>query len=231
VPPAPTARVNDYAGLLASGERARLEQRLADGERATGVQVVVAIFSALDGESLEDVSIRLAERWRIGQKGLDNGAILLVFVRDRKLRLEVGYGLEPTIPDAVAGRIVRDVIAPRFREGHHAAGLESGVEEIYARIGGPGAPARAPARAPSRSTGLGLLFIFVVLASLIGGAVLTARRVSRRLYTLGPDGWYVPPIPPPWSGGGGWRGGSWGSGGGFGGGGGAFGGGGASGDW
>src|SRR5919204_445159 len=82
-----------------------------------------AIFPSLEGESLEDFSIKLAERWRAGQKGLNNGVILVVFARDRKLRFEVGYGLEPVVPDIVAGQIIRDVIAPRFREGNYAAGL------------------------------------------------------------------------------------------------------------
>jgi uncharacterized protein len=230
VPPAPTARVNDYAGLLKNDERGRLERRLADGEGATGAQVVMAIFASLEGESLEDFSVRLAERWRVGQKGLDNGVILLVFVRDRKLRLEVGYGLEPLIPDAVAAGIVRDVIAPRFREGRYAAGLESAVEEIYARIARPGA---APGSGGSASrTGLpvaALVFLAIVIGSLVAGSYATTRRLrQRRRYTLGPNGWYVPTIPPT---GGGWGGGGFSTGGGFSGGGGGFGGGGASGDW
>src|SRR5262245_64035857 len=96
--------------------------------------MVVALFRSLQGESLDDFSIRLAERWRIGQKGLDNGVILLVFVDDRKLRLEVGYGLEPVLPDAVAGRIIRDTIAPQFRERRYTAGLEAAVDAVFARI-------------------------------------------------------------------------------------------------
>ncbi len=106
IPPAPTARVNDYAGLLAAADRARLEALLTERERATGAQMVIAIFRSLEGESLEDFSIRLAERWRVGQRGLDNGVILLVFLDDRRVRLEVGYGLEPVLPDAVASRII-----------------------------------------------------------------------------------------------------------------------------
>ena len=85
MPPAPTARVNDYASALPEAARARLERILADGEQATGAQVVMAIFPALEGENLEDFSIRLAERWRIGRKGLDDGVIVLVFIQDRKV--------------------------------------------------------------------------------------------------------------------------------------------------
>ena len=227
MPPAPAARVNDYAGLLGSEERARLEARLAEGERATGAQVVVAIFPALEGESLEDFSVRLAERWRIGQKGLDNGAILLAFVRDRTLRLEVGYGLEPLLPDAEAGRIIREVVAPRFRESRYAAGLGSAVEAIYGRIAQPGAASRStPKGWPPFAV---VIFLAIVIGSLVAASYATVRRVRpRRLYTLGPDGWYVPTIPPT---GGGWRGGGFPRGGGFSGGGGSFGGGGASGNW
>jgi uncharacterized protein len=107
---------------------------LAEGERATGAQVVVAVFPSLDGESLEDFSIRLAEKWRVGRKALDDGAIILVFVADRKVRIEVGYGLEGAVPDIVAGRIIRESIAPRFREGRYDAGLEAAARAIYAQV-------------------------------------------------------------------------------------------------
>jgi uncharacterized protein len=85
--------VNDYAGVLDAAARGQLESRLAAGEGATGVQVVMAVFPSLEGESLEDFSIRLAEKWRVGDKRLDNGVIMLLFVRERRVRIEVGYGL------------------------------------------------------------------------------------------------------------------------------------------
>ncbi|PYO26898.1 MAG: hypothetical protein DMD86_18910, partial [Candidatus Rokuibacteriota bacterium] len=116
VPPPPDRRVNDYAGVLAPAERERLEQKLIQRERGASNQVVVAIFRSLEGESLEDFSIRLAQAWRVGRKGLDNGVILLVFIDDRKMRIEVGYGLEGNLTDAVSSSILRDVVAPRFRE-------------------------------------------------------------------------------------------------------------------
>jgi uncharacterized protein len=205
-----------------------LEERLAGGERATGAQMVIAIFPSLAGESLEDVSIRLAERWRIGRQGLDNGVILLAFVRDRQLRLEVGYGLEPVIPDAEAGRIIGEVISPRFREGRYADGLQAAADAIYGRIARPAAP-------PPRRDGAGegqlataaVLVMLAVIAVMMIGAFATSRRLNRRRgYTLGPGGRYIPPTSMGW--------GSWGrggGGGGFSGGGGSFGGGGASGRW
>lgn len=190
--------------------------------------MVIAIFRSLEGESLDDYSIRLAERWRIGQKGLDNGVILLAFVQDRQIRLEVGYGLESVIPDAVAGQIIREVLAPRFREGRYAAGLEDAVRAVYARV----SPGAQPRRAERDGT-WPLLFpisfvVLVILVMLLSGMKWAGHaqelRRGRRGYTAGRGGWSVPPIFSGW-GGGGWGGG------GFSGGGGSFGGGGASGQW
>lgn len=221
--------MNDYAGLLRPTEREGLESRLAERERATGAQVVVAIFRSLEGESLEDFSIRLAQQWRIGQKSLDNGVILLVFVNDRKVRLEVGYGLEPVIPDIVAGALIRDTLAPRFREQRYAAGIEAATDAIYARISGEAAPP-TPGRRPARTgvdpaTALLMLLIFGVF----GVAILSAMRNAGRGYTAGRGGWRSQP--PIFYGGRGWSGWSGRGGGGFSGGGGRFGGGGASGSW
>jgi uncharacterized protein len=234
IPAAPTARVNDYAGLLPPDERARLESFIADRERATGAQVAIAMFRSLEGGSLEDVSIKLAEKWRIGQKGLDNGVIIVVFVEDRKIRIEVGYGLEPVVPDIVAGQIVRDVIAPRFRERRYTEGLESAVREIYSRVeSGPKALARgAPAKPAAKQSWpiAGFIFLIVIIVIVLGMEASRSRRfVSGRGYTGGSGGWIPPIIFPGW--GGGSRGGGGGGGDIFSGGGGGFGGGGASGEW
>ncbi|MBI1736875.1 MAG: TPM domain-containing protein [Candidatus Rokubacteria bacterium] len=221
VPAAPTARVNDYAGLLAPDDRQRLESLIAERERATSAQMAIAIFRALDGASLEDFSIRLAERWRIGQKGLDNGVILVVFVDDRRVRMEVGYGLEAVIPDIVAGRIVSEAIAPRFREQRYAAGLQAAVREVYSRVETGPQPGDRGRRVVSTPLA-GFLLLIVVIALLLGFEASRSRRfVGRRGYTAGRGGWAGPIIFP-----GGRHGGGWG-----GGGGGRFGGGGASGSW
>lgn len=238
LPAAPTARVNDYAGLLAAADRQRLESAMAARERATGAQMAIAIFRSLATvrlrggaapSTIEEFSIKLAEQWRIGQKGLDNGVILVLFVDDRKLRLEVGYGLEAVVPDIEAGRIIREVIAPPFREQRYAAGLEAAVQAVYARI--ETGPEKAQARrAPTRGswplTGFGFLIVIVVILLAVE-ASRSRRFVGRRGYTAGHGGWSGPIFFP---GGGGGRGGG-GSGGGFSGGGGNFGGGGASGSW
>ena len=90
LPPRPDAHVNDYASVLSSAERQALERSLTEREAATGAQMVIAIFPSLEGESLEDYSVRLAQQWRVGQKALDNGVVLLVFLKERKIRMEVG---------------------------------------------------------------------------------------------------------------------------------------------
>ena len=233
IPPAPDARVNDYALVLGAGDRQALKRRLTEQENATGTQMVIAIFRSLEGESLEDYSIRLAQQWRIGQKKLDNGVILLVFLAERKVRLEVGYGLEPVVTDAVAAQIIRESIGPRFREGRYAAGLDAAVNAVYARIrpGGAGQAKAAPARGGPSLPVVGFFGILGVIAFILFREAFSAQRVARRNgYTAGGRGWHAPVIfPAPWGGGG--FGGGGGGGGGFSGGGGSFGGGGASGDW
>jgi uncharacterized protein len=208
---------------------------LTERERATGAQMVIAIFPSLEGESLEDFGIRLAERWRVGDKKLDNGVILLMFVQERRIRLEVGYGLEPVLPDAVASQIIREQIGPRFREGRWADGLTAAVDAVFARIDTRGATPPPPARHAFgvSPTTLGLLVVFGLVGLML--AREAARGGGRRnAYSAGGRrGWdtptvFLPPMGGRWGGGGG--GGS-GGGGGFSGGGGSFGGGGASGDW
>jgi uncharacterized protein len=225
--------VNDYARLLPADAHQRLETRLADREQATGAQMVLAIFPSLEGESLEDFSIRLAQQWRVGQKSLDTGVILLVFVQERRVRLEVGYGLEPVVTDAVAAQIIRESIAPRFREQRYAAGLEAAVEAVYARIekrGVPPAPRHAFGVSPWT---LGVLAIFGFIGLMLAREA-SGGRARRHGYTAGGRrGWDSPSVivPPLFGGWGGGRGGGGGDSGGFTSGGGSFGGGGASGEW
>jgi uncharacterized protein len=226
--------VNDYARLLSADARQRLETRLAQREQATGAQMVIAIFRSLEGENLEDFGIRLAEQWRVGQKGLDNGVILLVFVQERRVRAEIGYGLEPVLTDAVAAQIIREAIAPPFREQRYAEGLEAAADAVYARIESRGAAA-ASRRVRVSPWTLGILAIFGIIALiLVRDAMSTGGRARRSGYTAGGRrrGWDSPSVivPPMWGGWGGGRGGG-GGGGGFSPGGGGFGGGGARGSW
>jgi uncharacterized protein len=224
--------VNDYAGVLDAAARRQLEGRLAAGEGATGVQVVAAVFPSLEGEALEDFSIRLAEKWRVGDRRLDRGVIVLVFVRDRRVRVEVGYGLEAELTDAVVSQIIRDRMAPAFRDGRYAAGLTAAAEAIFARVPSRGAPPAPPGGVFGVS---GWTLGLVVLGVLVGLYLLREAMGAGRGhgYTAGGRrGWsssgpiFIPPLGGGWGGGGGRSGG-----GGFTPGGGSFGGGGASGEW
>jgi uncharacterized protein len=130
IPARPDGYVTDRADLLSIETRKKIEQILHDYERQTTNQVVVATFSSLEGESLEDFSIRLAEVWKIGQKGRDNGVILLIFKEERKMRIEVGYGLEGVFPDALAGQVIQTVIGPYFKRGDFDGGVSAGIQAI-----------------------------------------------------------------------------------------------------
>ncbi|MFO1519317.1 MAG: TPM domain-containing protein [bacterium] len=222
IPPKPEGRVSDYAGMLDAASRGELEQKLKDFEDATSNQVIVAIFPSLEGESLEDFSIHLADRWKVGQKGRDNGVILLIFKNDRQLRIETGYGLEGALPDAVGKSIIQDVIVPRFKEGDFKGGIFAGVDAIFEATKGEyhAKPHQDGLPLPPWVVILLIFFLFMLfnyLAKRAGG--------GRGIGTFSSGGFS-----------GGWSSGSdssWSSSSGsdFSGGGGSFGGGGASGSW
>ncbi|MGB5231580.1 MAG: TPM domain-containing protein [Desulfoprunum sp.] len=135
VPPL-EGRVNDYAAMLAPATVDQLERSLAAFEQEQSTQIVVLTVASLSGDSLEDFSLRVAESWKIGRKGLDNGALLLIARDDRKIRIEVGYGLEGRLTDLAAGRIIRDVITPQFRNGSFDQGVINGVTVMMAAVKG-----------------------------------------------------------------------------------------------
>jgi uncharacterized protein len=160
--------VNDYAAILTPATRSHLEQALAAFETAESTQIVVLTIPSLEGESIEAYCLRVAEKWRIGQEKLDNGAILLIAKNDRKLRIEVGYGLEGRLTDLLAGRIIRDIIAPYFKAGDFDQGVLSGVQAMMAAVKGEFeeiAPARQkqPGKRPLDGLPIALVaFIFLV---------------------------------------------------------------------
>ena len=226
VPSAPQGRVSDYAGALTVDQRRDLEEKLARFEGETGNQIAVVIIPTLAGDSLEDYSIRLAEKWRIGRKGRDSGVILLIAMQDRKIRIEVGYGLEGMLPDSLAGEIIRQEITSRFRQGQFYQGIQAGVDAIMAATKGEYRPA------PRTGRGGGSLSWFWVILFVLFVLSITANNFRRRPPYLRRGGRVVVGGPFWWDGGfgrGGFGGG--GIGGGFSGGGGGFGGGGASGGW
>lgn len=217
IPEKPKGRVSDYTGLLTDEQTVRLDAQLQRYEEATTNQIAVAIFKSLQGESLEDFSIRLAEKWKIGTRK-DNGVILLVFLDDRKIRIDVGYGLEGSLTDATSSSIIRNDIAPNFRQGDYYAGIEAGVEKIIEATKGE---YKTEPNDEQKGTGwknLLILALLFIILPFFGAPILAGRR---RYYTVGSGGW----------GSGGNYSGGGSSGGGFSGGGGSFGGGGASGGW
>jgi uncharacterized protein len=224
VPERPEGRVTDRTGTLTRDQIQTLEKKLSAFEKETTNQIAVLLIPSLEGDSLEDYSIRLAEKWKIGQQGRNNGVILLIVKNDRKLRIEVGYGLEGALPDALAGTIIRNEIAPRFKAGQFSQGVEAGIDSIIAATKGEYKAGPKKTRSQIDSW-----IPFLVVGAFIVFFMLAASQTRRRHYHSGGSrGWN--------SGGGFWSGGSsWGGGGsdsgGFSGGGGDFGGGGASGDW
>ena len=152
VPPL-KGRVNDDAGMLSPTTRQSLERNLEALERTETTQIVVLTVASLAGDSLEAFSLRVVEQWQIGQKDFDNGVLLLIVQRDRKLRIEVGYGLEGRLTDLVAGRIIRNVMVPRFRAGQFDQGVLDGVNAMIAAVKGEFETAAAPA--PPRPPGAG----------------------------------------------------------------------------
>lgn len=131
-----SGRVNDYAGILSPATVQHLSQLLKEHEDSTSNQVVVLTVTSLEGDVLEEYSIRVVENWKLGQKGKDNGVLLLVARDDRKVRIEVGRGLEGDLTDATCGAIIRREIIPRFKQGDYDAGVTGGVEAVLAAIGG-----------------------------------------------------------------------------------------------
>jgi uncharacterized protein len=242
-PPAPKLYFNDYAGLVSAADAQRLNEKLARFDEQSSNQVLVAVYPELPSPSMEDFTIRAAEAWKAGRGKLDNGVVFFVFVKDRKMRMEVGYGLEGALPDATAKRIIEEQVSPAFREGQYARGLEAGVDAIIAVTRGE-YQAEAPRRPSTRSGGASLLILLILLVPLFVVSQFLARRGPASFDSTGFD------RQAPWGmgspyrrrrrrrttywggGGGGWGGGGGGGfGGGFSGGGGSFGGGGASGSW
>jgi uncharacterized protein len=171
-----TARVNDYANLIPQDQRQRIEAQLAQFEQQTGNQVAVLTIDSLDGEAIEDYANRVARAWALGQKGKDNGALLLVARQDRKMRIEVGYGLEPVLTDLQTSVIQNEVIIPYFKRGDFGGGIEAGVNAILSTIQGK-AVEPAPVEEPSGrgSGGPPSIFLFI-LFFVLGPFLLNAIR-------------------------------------------------------
>ncbi|HEX9943219.1 MAG TPA: TPM domain-containing protein [Thermoanaerobaculia bacterium] len=173
-----TGRVNDYANLIPPDQRQRIEAKLAQFEQQTGNQVAVLTIDSLDGEDLESYSHKVASTWALGQKGKDNGVLLLVSKGDRKMRIEVGYGLEPVLTDLQTSIIQNEVIIPHFKQGDFGGGIEAGVDAILSTIQGQEvqpAPAQEPPAGGGRGGGDWIGFLLFALFA-VGPFLLNAIR-------------------------------------------------------
>ena len=209
--PALTGRVNDYAGMISAPVKADLQTKLKQFETAESTQIVILTVQSLKGDPIEDFSIKVAEAWKIGQKGKDNGVLLIVSKDDHKVRIEVGYGLEGKLTDLMAGRIVRDEIVPAFKAGRFDEGFTKGVIAIIAAAHGEYKANPRTQRNGDKPSMTLLLIIFAV--------IYVVYQIFRRFFWGGSGGGFFG------GGGGGSNDDN------FSGGGGSFGGGGSSGDW
>ncbi len=216
-------QVNDWGDLLSSTQERQLEQALIQYEAESSNEIVVATFSSLEDENLEDVSERMFSTWNLGKSGKDNGVLLSIFKNERKIRIEVGYGLEGALPDITAGKIIRNDIGPYFKAGRWYEGIVAGLQGIIQATTGEytGTGARRTQKRQEKSSPFGFIFPLIIFLLIgrgrmggLGGFFLGSMLGSSMR-----------------GGRGGGFGGGFGGGGGFSGGGGFGGGGGASGGW
>lgn len=218
IPPPPTRWVTDTANFMSPAAVRSLDERLAAYQRGTGHQVIVYIAPTTGDAPIEDWAVRAFEQWKVGQKGLDDGLVLFIMSQDKKLRIEVGYGLEGVVPDAIASRVINEVIVPRIQQGDRDGAVNAGIEALTGVIGGDAsaAPQERPRR-QSKPLTLGQMIFYGIIGVLV--LILFITNPSLAFFLLASI----------LSGGG--RGGGGLGGGGFRGGGGRSGGGGASGSW
>lgn len=223
--------VTDETNTLRPEQLSALTTKLSNFERATSNQIVVYIIPSLNGESLEDISVTLAEKNKIGKKDKNNGVLLLIVKDDRKIRIEVGYGLEGALTDALSSKIIRNDITPEFKSGRYYEGIDKGIDAIISVTKGEYKPDKSTNNVKGECCFGIPIFVFLIFGFIFVFILTSALRsmfgTGRSVYS-GKNGW-----------GSGWGGGSFGGGGssgsfgggGFSGGGGSFGGGGASGSW
>ncbi len=230
IPPKPDRYFNDYAGVVSKEAAGRFNEQLAQFERETSDQVVVAVFPKMQSDSsIEDYAQRVAQSWGVGTKTQRNGVAILVFIADRKMSIQVGYGLEGALPDIVAYDIRANHINPHFRSGDYEGGLSEGIDLICKAIRGEykGDGTTVRERQTSRNAGAPSFLFFIIFIMVLIAISRAMRRLGGYSYSSGRGGPVFLPIGG--GGGGGWSGGGGFSG--FSGGGGSFGGGGSSGSW
>jgi uncharacterized protein len=177
VPPL-AARVTDLTNTLGPSERAALEQKLEAFEKRKGSQIAVLVVATTEPEEIEQYSIRVVDAWKLGRKGVDDGALLLVAKDDRRLRIEVGRGLEGVVPDIAAKRIVADTITPRFRSGDFYGGIDAGVTQLIGLVDGEPLPEPKQDWSREPGTDIGNVFPILLFGAIMIGGIL--RRIVGR---------------------------------------------------
>lgn len=179
-PPPLKGRVNDYAGMLSPETARNIEQQLAGNEQETTNQVVLLTVPSLEGETIEGLAIKVGDSWKIGQKGKDNGVLLLLAKKERKIRIEVGPGLQGVLPDITAGQIIRNIIAPQLRSGNTDRGISDGLAAIISATKGEFKATAADRSKKGKGgsfnslmTALGVAFIAVLFTAMISGKLST----------------------------------------------------------
>ena len=184
-----SGRVNDTAGMIPDEVEQRVEQKLAALEETTGAQMAVLTIPSLEGEALEEYSLRVAETWQLGRAEQDDGLLLLVARDDRKMRIEVGYGLEGQLTDAQSGRILNNILRPAFRSGDFGGGIEAGVDAVIGTLQGEDIIPPDPSPSPATDiSGAPILFqiVFLGIFLLVVGSFSMAA-----LFTSGCQGWFL----------------------------------------
>ncbi len=190
VPPL-KSRVTDQTNTLSETEKRNLESKLSSFEQSKGSQVSVLVVSTTGDETIEQFSIRVADEWEIGREGVDDGVIFLIAIQDRKMRIEAGYGLEGAIPDALAKRIISQIVTPEFRAGHFYDGINDGVDAIISLVNGEELPvAKQQQRSISGRSVPKFSYLFIILGLIIFGVINSILRsklgkVSGSLITAG----------------------------------------------
>jgi uncharacterized protein len=215
IPPAPSRWLTDEANFLSPAAVAEFDARLEDYERSSGHQLLVYIAKTTGGIPIEDWAVKAFEAWKVGRRGLDDGLVLFIMADDHRMRIEVGYGLEGQVPDALAGRVINDEMVSRLQQNDNDGAVRAGLDRLIGIIGGEAQGGDSRPQAPAKLTGMQKIIVGIII---IGFLILLVTNPSLALYLLFSI----------LSGG---RGGGGGGGGGWSGGGGRSGGGGASGSW
>lgn len=193
--PALKSRVTDLTGTLTPAQTAEIEQQLQALEQRKGSQLTVLMLPTTQPEAIEQYSLRVVEAWKLGRKGVDDGALLIIAKDDHALRIEVGYGLEGVIPDAIAKRVIDETIVPYFKQNDYAGGIKAGVNQLVKLIDGEPLPPVKSAPSNRGGDSMSMLFIAVIIAAVVGQVLsaVVGRFVGSGLTAavVGGLGWLV----------------------------------------